>query len=40
MRMQTVSLDAMLAEDHPARVVWEYIEGLDLACLYEPIRAV
>jgi transposase len=40
MRMQTVSLDAMLAEDHQARVVWEYIEGLDLACLYEPIRAV
>jgi transposase len=34
------SLDAMLAEDHQARVVWEYVEGLDLTCLYDSIRAV
>ena len=34
------SLDAMLAEDHQARVVWEYVEGLDLMCLYDSIRAV
>ena len=34
------SLDAMLADDHQARVVWEYVEGLDLACLYDSIRAV
>jgi transposase len=34
------SLDAMLAEDHQARVVWEYVEGLDLVCLYDAIRAV
>jgi transposase len=34
------SLEAMLAEDHQARVVWEYVEGLDLGCLYESIRAV
>jgi len=39
-RMQTSSLDAMLAEDHQARVVWEYVEGLDLTCLYDSIRAV
>ncbi len=38
--MQWSSLDAMLPEDHQARVVWEYVEGLDLGCLYEPIRAV
>ena len=38
--MQTSSLDAMLAEDHQARVVWEYVEGLDLTCLYDSIRAV
>ena len=38
--MQTFSLDAMLAEDHQARVVWEYVEGLDLTCLYDSIRAV
>ena len=39
-RMLTCSLEAMLAEDHQARVVWEYVEGLDLTCLYESIRAV
>jgi transposase len=30
----------MLPEDHQARVVWEYVEGLDLACLHQSIRAV
>jgi transposase len=40
MRMQMYSLEALLPEDHPARVVWEYVEGLDLSCLYEAIRAV
>jgi transposase len=40
MRMQMYSLEAMLAEDHQARVVWEYVEGADLSCLYESIRAV
>jgi len=39
-RMQMCSLDALLPEDHQARVVWEYVEGLDLTCLYESIRAV
>ena len=39
-RMLTAPLDALLAEDHQARVVWEYVEGLDLTCLYEAIRAV
>jgi transposase len=40
MRMQEYSLNALLPEDHQARVVWEYVEGLDLRCLYESIRAV
>ena len=40
MRMQVYSLEAMLPEDHQARVVWEYVEGLDLSCLYDSIRAV
>ena len=39
-RMLTSSLDGMLDEEHQARVVWEYVEGLDLGCLYESIRAV
>lgn len=38
--MHTASLDSLLPEDHRARVVWEYVQGLDLRPLYEPIRAV
>jgi transposase len=33
-------LDALLADDHPARLVWAYVEGLDLAPLYDRIKAV
>jgi transposase len=33
-------LDALLADDHPARIVWAYVEGLDLAPLYDRIKAV
>ena len=40
MEMRIVALDALLPEDHQARLVWEYVEGVDLAPLYEPIRAV
>jgi transposase len=40
MRMQMFALDAMLPEDHQARVVWEYVEGLDLSSLLAGIRAV
>jgi transposase len=35
-----MALDALLAEDHQARVVWEYVEGLDLRAVYDQIRAV
>jgi transposase len=38
--MQVASLDSLLAEDHRARLVWEYVEGLDLNELYEQVRAV
>jgi transposase len=40
MRMQVQSLDALLREDHRARLVWEYVEGLDRTGLYQEIRAV
>ena len=33
-------LDELIDGDHPARVVWEFVEGLDLSALYERIRAV
>jgi len=38
--MQVASLDSLLPEDHRARLVWEYVEGLDLRRLYEQVRAV
>ncbi len=33
-------LDAIIPQDHPARIVWAYVEGLDLAPLYDRIEAV
>jgi len=38
--MQAASLDSLLPEDHRARLVWEYVRGLDLSRLYEQVRAV
>ncbi len=40
MVLHVASLDSLLPEDHRARLVWEYVQGLDLGALYEPIRAV
>jgi transposase len=39
-RMQTFALDELLPDDHPARLVWEYVEGADVSPLYAPIRSV
>lgn len=33
-------LDVLIADDHPARLVWAYVEGLDLSPLYDRIKAV
>jgi transposase len=33
-------LDALIPGDHPARVVWDYVEGLDLDPLYDRIKAI
>lgn len=33
-------LDALIPDDHPARTVWAYVEGLDLTPLYDRIRSV
>jgi len=38
--LRPASLDELLAEDHPARLVWEYVAGLDMTVLYQQIRAV
>src|SRR3989304_1467828 len=37
---RSVHWDGLLPEDHRARVVWQYVEGLDLAPLYRPLPAV
>jgi len=34
------SLDSLLPEEHRARVVWEYVQGLELSALYQKIRSV
>lgn len=37
---QECALDELLAEDHQARIVWDYVSGLDLSELHERIQAV
>ncbi len=37
---RTASLDELIPLDHPARAVWDYVEGLDLSPLYDRIKAV
>jgi transposase len=36
----SASLDEMIADDHRVRVVWRYVEGLDLSALYRQIESV
>ena len=38
--MEMYALDELLPEDHRARIVWAYVEGVDLSALYEGIRSV
>ena len=38
--MRLLSLDRLLPEDHQARLVWQYVDGLDMTPLYDLIRAV
>jgi len=33
-------LDSLLAQDHPARAIWDLLESLDLATFYAAIKAV
>jgi len=40
MAMRTESLDQLLPHDHQARVLWQYVEGLDLSAFYAEIQAV
>jgi transposase len=37
--MQFLSLDQWLDPDHRVRIVWQYVESLDLSEFYQPIKA-
>ena len=37
--LRAVDLEALVAADHPARVIWAYVEKLDLRELEQAIRA-
>ncbi len=38
--LRACDLEALVAEDHPVRTVWAFVEGIDLSPLYQGIRAV
>lgn len=38
--LRPTHLDALLAEDHRARIVWDFVMGLDLSGLYARVKAV
>ena len=38
--LRPVDMDAVLPADHRARLVWGFVEGLDLRLLYAEIKAV
>jgi hypothetical protein len=38
-KTSSAPLDALISHDHPARIVWTYVEGLDRAPLYDRIEA-
>src|SRR3972149_3567349 len=40
LRLVPMDLESSLPEEHAARVIWEFVEQLDLRPLYAPIRAV
>jgi transposase len=37
---RSAALDDLIPTEHTARVIWEYVVGLDLIALFEPIKAV
>jgi transposase len=37
--LRAVDIESLIGEDHPARVIWAYVEGLDLSQLEDRIKA-
>ena len=40
LELRPVDLESLLPADHRARIVWDFVQGLDLSVLYGEIRAV
>jgi transposase len=40
LRIESMTLDGLLQDDHQARLVWRFVLGLDLSPLLDPIKAV
>jgi len=38
--MMLRDLDSLIAEDHPVRAIWDFLQRLDLSDFYSSIRAV
>jgi transposase/IS5 family transposase len=39
LQLRSVDLESLLAADHSARIVWAFVEGLDLTALYAKLKA-
>jgi transposase len=40
LELHPCALEDLVAQDHPVRAIWEFVQGMDLSPLYEGIRAV
>ena len=38
--LRTVDVEKLIAEDHPARAIWEFVGRLDLSAYTEEVRSV
>ena len=37
--LRAMDIDSLIGQDHPVRVIWAYVEGLDLSVLEDRIKA-
>lgn len=37
--LRAVDIDSLIGQDHPARVMWSYVEGLELSELEDRVKA-